>query len=169
MIFVAVGTQLAFDRLIHAVDQWAAARGRQDVFAQVGPTKSPPSHIAWKNFITADEFRARTAQADVVVAHAGMGTIIGALELGKPIIVMPRKASVGEHRNEHQLATARRFLEQGRISVAFDEVELVQKLDALDQLKPAGLISNSASPELMAVIQAFIEGKRPVTGLGSSR
>ena len=37
MIFVTVGTQLAFDRMIKAVDEWAGARGRTDVFAQVGP------------------------------------------------------------------------------------------------------------------------------------
>ena len=69
--------------------------------------------------------------ADAIVAHAGMGTILTALELGKPLLVLPRRASLGEHRNEHQLATARRFADTGRLAVAFDESELAQRLDEL--------------------------------------
>ena len=65
--------------------------------------------------------------ADAVVAHAGIGTILGALELGKPTVVMPRRAALGEHRNDHQLATARRFSGPG-IAVALDEHELAAEL-----------------------------------------
>jgi UDP-N-acetylglucosamine transferase subunit ALG13 len=98
------------------------------------------------------------AEADVIVAHAGMGSIITALELSIPIIVMPRKADLGEHRNDHQIATAKRFLEQGRIHVAFDEIELTEKLDQLDDLKVLGDISSHASPGLLDTISAFIQG-----------
>ena len=55
-----------------------------------------------------------------------MGSIITALELGKRIIVMPRRADLGEHRSDHQVATAKRFAEQGRIEVAFNERELLE-------------------------------------------
>ncbi len=57
--------------------------------------------------------------ATAIVAHAGMGTILTALEMGKPLLVMPRRAALGEHRNDHQLATASRFAELGRVKVAF--------------------------------------------------
>jgi hypothetical protein len=33
MIFVTVGTQGQFDRLIRTVDEWAGGHGRTDVFA----------------------------------------------------------------------------------------------------------------------------------------
>ena len=42
----------------------------------------------------------------VVIAHDEMGSIITALEMGKPIVVMPRRAELGEHRNDHQVAAA---------------------------------------------------------------
>ena len=71
-----------------------------------------------------------------MISHAGMGSIITALELGKRIIVMPRRANLGEHRNDHQLATAKRLSEQGRIMVAFTEQELVDKLDQLQVFDP---------------------------------
>src|SRR5687767_9745951 len=126
MIFVTVGTQLPFDRMIRAVDEWAGKSGNgEEVFAQIGPSDYKPKHIRYSAFIAADEFEHRSREARAVVAHAGMGSIITALTMGKPILVMPRRAAMGEQRNDHQLATARHFLAQGRIGVAADEHELV--------------------------------------------
>ena len=36
MIFVTVGSQLPFDRLVRAVDDWAAGNGGAAAFAQIG-------------------------------------------------------------------------------------------------------------------------------------
>lgn len=157
MIFVTVGTQLAFDRLIGAVDAWAERAGRP-VFAQIGPGEYTPRFIDYASFISPDECLERMAEADAIVAHAGMGTIISALELGKPVLVMPRRASLGEHRNDHQLATAARFGELGRLSVAADEHELVAKLDGLDALTADGRIGPYASDRLLAAVTRFIDG-----------
>jgi UDP-N-acetylglucosamine transferase subunit ALG13 len=163
VIFVTVGTQLPFDRLIRVIDGWAKATGQTNVFAQIGPTDYQPRHLQWSKFIDAQEFRRHVAEADVVVAHAGMGSIITALELGKPIIVMPRSAALGEHRNDHQLATAKRFLAQGRIFVAFDENHLVEKLDQVGTFKATERISSQASPRLLAAIRSFIHtGQHPI-------
>ena len=41
MIFVTVGTDSPFDRLMQVVDEWAAASGRTDVFAQIGEGDDP--------------------------------------------------------------------------------------------------------------------------------
>ena len=95
--------------------------------------------------------------ATAVIAHAGMGSIITALEFGKRIIVMPRQADLGEQRNDHQIATAKRFAEQGRIIVAFNEQELHEKLDQLDLFRETEGVSAQASPCLIAAIRAFIE------------
>jgi UDP-N-acetylglucosamine transferase subunit ALG13 len=159
MIFVTVGTQLPFDRMIAAIDQWAGQRGRADVFAQIGPTEYEPKYLQWAQFVDAEEFQRRVEQADVIIGHAGMGSIITALELGKPIIVMPRRADLGEHRNEHQMATAKRFQAQGRIVVAFDEAQLIEKLDRLENLHAGQRISSQASPQLLDTIRAFCRGE----------
>ena len=157
MIFVTVGTQGPFDRLIRAIDRWAGMRGRADVFAQTGPSDYHPDHIRSERLIDATEFRRRVEAADLVIAHAGMGSIITALELGKQIVVMPRRASLGEHRNEHQVATAKRFAEQGRIIVALNEQELVDKLDQLRVFDGAERLDARASPLLINTIRGFIE------------
>lgn len=160
MIFVTVGAQMPFDRLVSAVDAWAGRVSRSDVFAQIGPTSTFPKHIRWTQFLEPDQFRQKVAEADVVVAHAGMGSILTALTSGKPILVMPRRGDLKETRNDHQFATARQLLAQGRVSVAFDEEHLEEKLNSLRRMTRSAPISREASPRLLAAIRAFIEGRR---------
>ena len=160
MILVTVGAQMPFDRMIRAVDAWAAERGRDDIFAQIGTTDFVPQAIEWTPFLEPEEFRVRVRDADILVAHAGMGSIISAMEAGKPILVMPRRGDLRETRNDHQVATAERFLAMGRVSVAFDETELKTKLDMLDSMPASQAISPWASPELIAGIKAFINTGR---------
>ncbi len=156
MLFVTVGAQMPFDRMIRAVDAWAEKKTGVEVFAQIGKTDLRPKHIRWVEFLAPQEFRYYFQSATAIVAHAGMGSIITALELGKPLLVMPRRGDLGETRNDHQVATARQFLELGCVGVAFDESEMGDKLDKLDQLTAGPLIGSQASPELLAALRQFI-------------
>lgn len=159
MIFVTVGSQEPFDRLIRAVDEWARLRARSDVFAQIASSSFSPRHIEFTQFIEPADFNRIIRQARVIVAHAGMGSIISALELGKPIVVMPRRADFRETRNDHQVATAERFGAQGRIIVANDEQDLPAKLDHALTLGDSARIQAQASPRLIATIRDFLEGR----------
>ena len=156
MIFVTVGTDMPFDRMVRIVDQWAGETGRKDVFAQIGATEWKPANIPFTRFLEPPEFAERFTSATHIVAHAGMGTILSALHHGKPILVMPRRASLGEQRNEHQLATAQRLLQMGRITVAFDDAELRTRLVALDQLNATERISGFAGQGLVSALRDFI-------------
>ena len=156
MIFVTVGTQLGFDRMVRTVDEWAARASRRDVFAQIGPADYRPRHIDFKESITPREFRERVESASVVVAHAGMGSIISALELQRPIVVMPRHAARLEQRNDHQIATARELGALGLVNVARDEAELANFLDRLAELRPGRPLGPSASPELIDFLKNAI-------------
>lgn len=150
---------MPFDRLVTTVDRWAAARHRDDVFIQTGRTAVRPQHCRFDEFLSPAEFRARVRTASALVAHAGMGSILTALEFGKPILVMPRRAALAETRNDHQVATAERFRELGRVAVAMDEHELPKMLDQLGVLGPSARIGPTASVELLAAIRTFI-GRR---------
>lgn len=134
MILLSVGTQLPFDRLTRTVDRWAEMRGRADVVGQIGVTRFAP--VALQSFAHADyaSFRELQQQCTLMVGHAGMGSIIAALEFGKPIIIMPRDHRLGEHRNGHQLATVERFGGRSGIYPARDEAELVALLDRAETL-----------------------------------
>lgn len=159
MIFVTVGSQEPFDRLIRAVDEWARSRARSDVFAQIASSTFHPQHIKFTHFLEPAEFNRVLQETRVIVAHAGMGSIISALELGKPIVIMPRRADFRETRNDHQVATAERFGAQGRIIVADDEKDLPEKLDHALTLGETEGIQAEASPRLITTIRNFLDGR----------
>lgn len=156
MIFVTVGTDKPFDRMMKVVDRWAGETGRKDVFAQIGEGGWEPRHVPYVNFLEPVEFKDRFARARLIIGHAGMGTILSALLHGKPILVMPKLARLGEHRNEHQTATAKRMMELGNVNVAFDEAEMLAKLEAVDHLTPRSPIGPYASGPLVQGIRDFI-------------
>lgn len=157
VIFVTVGAQMPFDRLIKTVDQWARTYHRDDVFAQIGSTDYCPSNIQWTPFLSTDEFRQRYEDATAVIAHAGTGSIITALQLGKPILLMPRRASLRETRNDHQVATAEQFRKFDSVSVAQDEEELIARLEGLENLRGSKTIKPYASRELVNAIRDFFD------------
>jgi exopolysaccharide biosynthesis glucuronosyltransferase PssE len=168
VIFVTVGTQLPFDRMVAAVDAWAGLDPARRVFAQIGPSDLRPRHIDYKAFVSPAECQEMMLRADAIVAHAGMGTILRALELGKPLLVVPRRAALGEQRNDHQLATARRFAELGRVAVAFDESDLPRKLDELDRLVGQDGIGAYAPDAFIAALRGFIDGAGPQAAASSA-
>ncbi|MFZ4536449.1 glycosyltransferase [Propionivibrio sp.] len=163
MIFVTVGTQLPFDRLIRTVDAWAGRTGRRDILAQIGPSELHPQFIEYHPFLSPPEFTRHFSNAELVIAHAGMGSILSAMSLGKPILVIPRRAGLNEHRNDHQFATARCFKETGNILVALDEQELGAQLSRLESIPAASRIGLYASPELLAAVRAFLSNDERIS------
>lgn len=134
MIFLVLGTQLPFDRLVRAMDDWCAAGEGREVFgqlAEMGPDNYRPERFEWVEKLPPEAFKARFEAAEIVVAHAGMGAIITALTLGKPLVIMPRRADLKEHRNDHQLATAARFDGRGGVHAVDDPADLHAALDRL--------------------------------------
>jgi len=158
VIFVTVGHQMPFDRLVRVVDDWARLKERDDVFAQIGKTDYRPAHIRFQQFLSPSEFDQRMREATGIVAHAGTGTIIAAAQLGKPLLVMPRLARLEETRNDHQVPTMRRFAERGLVLAASDERELERRLDGLEGFRPRATIGGAASDQLIAALRQFIDG-----------
>ncbi len=155
MIFVTVGTQLPFDRMVECIDAWAEGRG-EEVFAQIGPSTREFANIETVDFLDPQESARRTREARCIIAHAGMGTILSALGSRTPLLVMPRRADLGEHRNDHQLATARRLSARGLVQVAWDADELVSHLDRLEEIEHGPAISPHASDELLDAVRGFL-------------
>lgn len=155
MIFVTVGAQMPFDRLIGWVDDWAEAEGRDDVIAQIGTSSYVPRRLKVAPFMAPPEFRRRVAEAEAIVAHAGMGSIINALELGKPIVVVPRRAALGETRNDHQVATARRLEAEGLVRSADDPDQLAEQLRRIAGDGPAATIAGQAQAALLDRLRSF--------------
>lgn len=157
MIFVTVGTQLPFDRLVAAVDDWAAEHPDADVFVQLGNSALQPRFCRYSRFTDPAEWEALFQQAERVVSHAGMGTIIKALDQGKPLIVMPRLAARGEHRNDHQVATAARFRHYPGVRVVEDAAGLARCLDEPLTAFQTEERSNERLASLLGAIRGFLQ------------
>lgn len=138
MIFLSVGTQLPFDRMINIVDEWMSHNPDIEIIGQIAEGQYIPNHLKHEKFIPAVEFAKLYSKADIIISHAGMGNIISALEHSKPIIIFPRKVELGEHRNNHQYATSKKFINHPLISVVEDYESFSKVMSESDLLINAG-------------------------------
>ena len=70
-------------------------------------------------------------EADVVVTHAGVGTALAALEVGKCPVMAPRLAAHGEAVDDHQVQIAEQLSERGlAVTVDAEEIAFEHLLDA---------------------------------------
>lgn len=153
MILVTVGTQLGFDRLISAIDEFAHDLP-YPVVAQVGGGSYVPKHMTAYSLIAPAQFDELASVSQIIVGHAGTGTILTAAKFEKPLVMLPRKAELGEHRNDHQVATANAFATRSGIFVAWNENEIGHAINqALEFKKISGAPIKSRSLLLRSVGQ----------------
>src|SRR3989344_4591972 len=126
-IFVTVGTHTQqFDRLLKEVDRLAGGKKiNADVFAQTGNCKYLPKNFESRKFLGDSEYERMIEQADIVISHAGAGSIINALRNRKPLIIVPRLVEYGEHTNSHQVDLAKAMQEKGK-AIACNDLRLLQ-------------------------------------------
>lgn len=95
-----------------------------EVLWQVGAThrRNLPTGPA---YLPPRDLESAMRSADVVVAHAGVGTAITALSAGKCPVLLPRRKRHGEHVDDHQVDIARALGSRGLAVVAdADEVSM---------------------------------------------
>jgi UDP-N-acetylglucosamine transferase subunit ALG13 len=101
LILVSLGTdEHPFGRALDAV---APLRFTHELVVQHGhtPARAWPE-ARWLDFVGFDAFESLIRDADAVVCHGGVGTIMTALSLQRRPIVIPRLSSFGEHVDDHQ-------------------------------------------------------------------
>ena len=159
MIFVTVGSQVPFNRMIKAVEKWAIERGRADeIFYQIG-NGVPPETGEWKRTMPPEKYNQLCIEADLIVGHAGTGIWMTAADLKRRLILFPRRYAVHhEHRNEHQYEMCRHVEATGAVTIAFTEEELITFLDAPDTVK-IPVSKGAGAEELLHTLRMLIEGK----------
>ena len=131
MIFVTVGSEkFPFDRLIRILDDAVrAGRIKKDIFAQIGNSVYVPSSFEYCDFLTFRDIIAFIDKSDMVITHAGVGSILLCLKLGKTPIIFPRLSAFGEHLDDHQLELSKNLENTGKVLVAYDEKGLLSKIE----------------------------------------
>ncbi|TXH20800.1 MAG: glycosyl transferase family 28 [Chitinophagaceae bacterium] len=159
MIFVTTGTQEPFDRLLEVVKIFASNTDEKIVI-QAKTKLQFPTNVEIFEFLSPQDFKKHFNEARLIVSHAGMGSIITALQNGKPIIIFPRIAAMGEHRNEHQMATAKKIKEQNLVDVTFTKDELISSINnSLNDksINSRNKINEFASNSLLDSLDQFIK------------
>ncbi|CAN5334056.1 glycosyltransferase [soil metagenome] len=110
---VSVGTQegFTFDRLFKTLVPLLA--DCEEVMWQSGDQDLSEYHITGRPSVPHDELKSAVSDADVVIAHAGTGAALTALEQGKCPILVPRLARFGEHIDDHQVQIGREMDRRG--------------------------------------------------------
>lgn len=123
-LFVTLGTirPYRFDALVDAILSTGLADGR--TVWQLGATTR---HVLPGTAVLqmgATEFEHYASSADVVITHAGVGTIMYLLEMGLCPVVVPRRAKRNEHVDDHQVQIANLLRSRG--------ISIVTEADALN-------------------------------------
>lgn len=114
-VFVSFGTirPYQFRRLAERVVRLLPAG--VDVVWQVGETDPDGLPGEVHRYMDADRFDRAVREAGAVITHAGIGTLLGLLEVGVHPIAVPRRAGFGEHVDDHQLQAARVLDDRGLV------------------------------------------------------
>ncbi len=154
MIYVTLGTMfLDFKRLVSKMDAIAERTGER-VVIQLGLSRCTPQHAEHFDFRPHEELLALQRGARVVVAHAGIGATIDALDSGRPLIVVPRRKMYNEHMTDHQLDIAGAVSRRGwgRMVLDVDELD-----EACADPPPVPESYRPARAPLIASVRALVE------------
>jgi UDP-N-acetylglucosamine transferase subunit ALG13 len=148
-----------FSRLIKEVDE-IAIKISDEIVIQRGYSRYHPKNTRNFDFvpiITAIEY---IKTSELVISHAGIGTIILCKEYGIPLIIVPRRKKYNEHMNDHQMEIAKVLEEKGEggIHVIYEEDQLEKKIiEILGNRKRQTPIRNIGRERLIRMIREFIE------------
>ncbi len=116
-----------------------------EVMWQTGVTPLDGLDIEGRVSVPSHELEAAIRAADVVIAHAGTGTALTSMRLGKRPILVPRRAQHGEHVDDHQLQTADLLAGQGLALTV--EVEALTA-ETLEEATAAVITRHESPPNL---------------------
>ena len=159
MIFVMLGTQNnSFQRLLEEVDKLISKHIiKEEVVVQAGYTQYQPKCEKMKiiDFMPREELDTYEQNANFIITHGGVGSIITSLEKGKKVIAVPRLHQYGEHVNNHQTEIVEKFNKGGNIIGLQDVEELEEAIKKVQDFEPKPYIENNK--KMLEMIENFID------------
>lgn len=145
MIFATVGTHnKGFDRLVRMVDSYARSTSEK-IIIQIGASEYIPEFTGYFRFENQDAMENYYRKSILIITHAGAGSLITAVKLSKPLVVVPRLKKYNEALDNHQLQLAS-FIKAkgfGEIANSLDDLQFaIEKTHKLRvKKKPFGDIA----------------------------
>ena len=129
------------------------------MLAQVGAGRDDYTHLRCVRSLDGESYARAISDARLMVAHAGMGSILTALDKGVPVIVLPRDERYKDARGDHQMQTARQMERMGIVTVAWSEAELMTKIERELALPPLSREPRRRNTELVDYLKSWLRQK----------
>jgi UDP-N-acetylglucosamine transferase subunit ALG13 len=119
----------------------------EKVIIQIGQTNYKPKNAEYFTFTDYNRMQSLNKEARIVVSHAGVGSILTALEQQTPIIIVPRLKKYNEVIDDHQLEIACAITDNKNVKVVYDidglDYSLKQCIDRSDNINLKNKLSDS--------------------------
>lgn len=157
MILVLLGTQNnSFIRLLKAIQKNIDNKVIKDnVVVQAGFTKFESKDMKIFKMIDKNKFSKLQDEADLIITHGGVGSIISSLEKGKKVIVVPRLKKYNEHVNNHQIQIARKFEQQGYVKCVINMKNLGKIIESIKDFQPKQYKKSESN--VISIIENYID------------
>lgn len=141
MTLVTLGTQhQEFTRLLDYIEK-SDLKG--EIIVQAGYTKYESKRMKIFDFISYDEMEKYIDKSDLVITHAGTGSIVMPLKKDKKVIACARLSKFGEHVDDHQVELVDVFYSEGYILKIDEDTSLDEVLKNIKDFKPKKFVSNT--------------------------
>ena len=160
MILVMLGTQNnSFERLLKKMDELIEKKVIDEkVIVQSGYTNYESKNMRIFDLIPQEELERYQEQADLIITHGGVGSIVSSIKKGKKVIAIPRLHRYHEHVNDHQK----------QIVESFDKKGYIIGIQRIDELRKAIIRAQEFEPKkyddkeksnsrILKIIEDFID------------
>lgn len=157
MILVLLGTQNnSFHRLLEEIQKNIDDGNiKEKVVVQAGYTKFESKDMTIYNQLPKEQLQELIKEADLIITHGGVGSIISSITNGKRVIAVPRLQKYKEHVNDHQLDIINSFNESGYIIGIHGVEELKEALKKVPDFEPKKYVQNTGN--IIKIIKDFID------------
>ena len=156
MILVLLGTQNnSFSRLLSKINSLIETGFIKDkVIVQAGHTNFTSSNMEIFDFIPKDKMDELILEADLIITHGGVGSIVKGIKLNKKVIAVPRLQEYGEHVNNHQIQIIENFDSNGYIKGVFDLEDLGNIIENIEHFSPTPFINQNSN--IIKIVENYI-------------
>lgn len=157
MILVLLGTQNnSFHRLLEEIEKEIDEKViTEKVIVQAGYTKFKSDKMEIISLMPKEQLSKLQDEADLIITHGGVGSIISSVEKGKKVIAVPRKHEYGEHVNNHQIQIVKDFNDKGYIIGIEDVKDLKEAIIKSKTFTPKKYSPNNK--KMLKIIEDFID------------
>lgn len=145
MILVTLGTQnVQFTRLLKELDKLINKKIiKEKVIVQSGYTNYQSKNFETIKLLSMDELNKYINDANIIITHGGVGSILDAIKENKKVIAIPRMKKYEEAANDHQKQIVKKFDELGYIKACNNIKDLEKIYLNLKNFKPQKFVSNN--------------------------